>query len=114
MARVTVRHGSEGPQHDPYAFTEITFYFTNPKRKPVILHMGLGDWLKHGKRKFMGFHTKKEPTLKFEELTGLPVHKARQIPDILFERSMRKYSRAERENIMECIEADEAMLRNCY
>jgi hypothetical protein len=33
---------------------------------------------------------------------------------MLFERSMRKYSKEERWQIMECIEADEAMLRNCY
>jgi hypothetical protein len=110
MARVIVKRGSEGPSHDPYSYTEITFYFTNKRRKPVTYHGGLGDWVKHGKRRY-GFTKKKDPADKFEELTGLSVRRAEAIPDMLFERSMRKYSRAEREAIMECIEADEAMLR---
>jgi hypothetical protein len=113
MASVRVRHGSEGPEHDPYSYTEITFYFTNPKRKPVTYHGGLGDWVKHGKRKY-GFTRKKDLSDKFEELTGLSVRRAEMIPDMLFERSMRKYSKHERWQIMECIEADNAMLRNCY
>jgi hypothetical protein len=118
MARINVKRGSEGPEHDPYAYTEITFYFTNPKRKPVTYHYGLGEWLKHGKRKYNGKtgYGKPEEHLAviFEKLTGLPSHKAVHIPEILFERSMRKYTKAERWAIMECIEADEAMLRNCY
>jgi hypothetical protein len=35
---VVVRHGSEGPKHDPYAFTE---YYA----KGYTLHMGLGETL---------------------------------------------------------------------
>src|SRR5580698_9347517 len=111
MARVRIRRGSEGPEHDPYSFTEITFFFTDKSRKPFTIHQGLGDWLKHGKRKYeWDAHC---IATKFEELTGLSVRRAEAIPDILFERSMRKYSKEERWQILECIEADEAMLRNC-
>jgi hypothetical protein len=118
MAKVRVKRGSEGPEHDPYSFTEITFYFTDKSRKPITIHRGLGDWVKRGERgsskiinKYLGLE---DPAEIFELLTGLSVRRAEAIPDMLFERSMRKYSRAERENIMECIEADEAMLRNAY
>jgi hypothetical protein len=112
MANIKVKRGSEGPAHDPYSYTEITFYFTDKNKKPVTIHQGLGDWLKHGKRKYeWDAHC---IAIKFEELTGLSVRRAEAIPDMLFERSMRKYSRAEREQIMECIEADADMLRNAY
>jgi hypothetical protein len=112
MANIKVKRGSEGPAHDPYSYTEITFYFTDKNKKPVTIHRGLGEWLKHGKRKYeWDAHC---IATKFEELTGLSVRRAEAIPDMLFERSMRKYSRAEREQIMECIEADAAMLRNAY
>lgn len=41
MATVTFRHGSEGPEHDPYAFTEITFVRTDGIT--VVFHSGLGE-----------------------------------------------------------------------
>jgi|GEM_PF-5603466 hypothetical protein len=115
MAKIRVRRGSEGPKHDPYSFTEITFYFTDTTRNPVTIHSGLGEWVKTGDRHYDAQNSCGiDPALIFEELTGLSVRRAEAIPNMLFERSMRKYSRAERESIMECIEADEAMLRNCY
>ena len=114
MAKIRVRRGSEGPEHDPYSYTEITFYFTNPKRKPVTYHSGLSEWTKHGKRRYEGLSLFTDPAFIFRKLTGLWPKRAEKIPDILFERSMRKYSKQERQNIMECIAADEAMLRNCY
>jgi hypothetical protein len=115
MAKVRVKHGSEGPQHDPYSYTEITFYFTDKNKKPVTIHRGLGEWIHSaGKRPLSPVPHDENACEKFERLTGLSFRLAERIPDILFERSMRKYSRAEREGIMECIEADEAMLRNCY
>jgi hypothetical protein len=112
MASIKVRRGSEGQKHDPYSFTEITFYFTDVNKKPVIYHSGLCEWIKVGGRTYMW--DAYCVAAKFEELTGISVHKAEQIPDILFNRSMRKVSARERWNIMECIEADAAMLRNAY
>jgi hypothetical protein len=118
MARIRVKRGSEGPKHDPYSYTEITFYFTNPKRKPVIYHYGLGEWLKHGKRcykpNYSHLHQNEHLAVIFEKLTGIPSHKAFKIPDILFNHMLRKYSKEHQHYILECIEADEAMLRNCH
>jgi hypothetical protein len=116
MARINVRRGSEGPEHDPYSFTEITFYFTDPERSKVIFHSGLGTWLKYDGRKYDENDSwLPAPVDKiFEHITGLSVRRAEAIPDMLFERSMRKYSKEERWRIMECIEADAAMLRNAY
>jgi hypothetical protein len=117
MAKVRVKHGSEGPAHDPYSYTEITFYFTDEKRKPVIYHGGLSEWVKHGKRKYGIGHIRNNDLWirdRFKQLTGISVEKAEAIPNILFERSMRKYYKEERWQIMEAIEADAAMLRNCY
>jgi hypothetical protein len=116
MASVKVKRGSEGPEHDPYAFTEITFYFTDPERSKVVYHRGLGEWLKYDGRKYDESDDWLPSSIDylFKHITGLSVRKAESIPDMLFERSMRKYSKEERWQIMECIEADEAMLRNCY
>jgi hypothetical protein len=112
MARISVKRGSEGPEHDPYYYTEITFYFTDQNKTPVIIHQGLGDWIKYDGRIYIW--DAYCVAAKFEELTGLSVNLAESIPNMLFERSMRKYSKEERWRIMECIEADEAMLRNAY
>jgi hypothetical protein len=115
MARISVRRGSEGPEHDPYSYTEITFYFTDPERKPVTIHQGLGEWVKTGDRHYDAQNSCGiDPALIFEYITGLSVRRAEEIPNMLFERSMRKYSKEERWRIMECIEADATMLRNAY
>jgi hypothetical protein len=114
MARITVKRGSEGPEHDPYAYTEITFYFTNSKRKPVTIHQGLGEWVRHGKRRYEGNGPFSEPYLIFERLTGISARKAERIPDVLFNRMMKRHTKEEQWAIMQCIEADEEMLRNAY
>jgi hypothetical protein len=116
MARISIKRGSEGPEHDPYSFTEITFYFTDPKRSKVVYHRGLGEWLKYDGQKYDESDVWLPSSIDylFKHITGLSVRKAESIPDMLFERSMRKYTKAERLAIMECIEADEAMLRNAY
>jgi hypothetical protein len=112
MARIRIKRGSEGPQHDPYSFTEVTFYFTDKTKEPVKYHGGLAEWTQHGSVRYdIIYACGIDPALIFEELTGISVRRAEAIPDMLLERSMRKYSRQERENIMECIEADQAMLR---
>lgn len=113
MANVKVRRGSEGPAHDPYSYTEVTFYFTNKRRKPVTYHGGLGAWVRHGKRRYEGYHGHKDPALIFKRLTGLSVVQAERIPDIIFGRYLRKLSPQQRHNVMMCIEADRDMLANC-
>ena len=42
-----VKHGVEGPEHDPYAFTEHTMYqeFTNGTKVEICLHLGLVSYL---------------------------------------------------------------------
>lgn len=42
MASINIRRGSEGPEHDPYAFVEIEF--TRTDGVVVVLHGGLAEW----------------------------------------------------------------------
>ena len=42
MARIDITHGSEGPTHDPYSYSEITF--TKTDGAVVLLHEGLAVW----------------------------------------------------------------------
>lgn len=42
--RVSVKTGSEGPSHDPYAYTE---YHVDTPAGTTILHEGLVTWLQH-------------------------------------------------------------------
>jgi hypothetical protein len=114
MAKVRVKRGSEGPYHDPYSYTEITFYFTNKKRKPVTIHQGLGDWVKHGKRRYEGNTMLGDPALIFEKLTGLNPRYAERIPDILLGRYLRTLPKEQRWGVIECIEADQVVRRNFY
>lgn len=43
VTKIDVRHGIEGPKHDPYSFTEITYEKGNRK---VVIHQGLAEWIK--------------------------------------------------------------------
>lgn len=62
MATLSVRSGSEGPSHDPYAYEEFTLKLTNGSK--VIVHAGLDEWVSKDGRKERGLD-------KVEELTGL-------------------------------------------
>jgi len=110
MAKISIKRGSEGPRHDPYAYTEITFTFTDPRRAPVTLHEGLGDWLKRAKA-LARLSDGESAAERFEALTGLSARRASEIPERLLARSLRRLPRDERSAILECIEADEALLR---
>lgn len=110
MASVKVKCGTEGPAHDPYSYTDITFYFTNPRRKPVIYHSGLCEWVHHGKRHYSE-HGAYHPAEVFEQLTGMSVYKARQIPGILEQRMLRALPPKQRWAVIQCMEADAEMLR---
>lgn len=63
-----IRDGSEGPRHDPYAFTEITFTPTDESKPKVTLHGGLGEWIKVGENKIMAEWT--VVSAQFTELVG--------------------------------------------
>lgn len=41
---VSLRHGTEGPRHDPYAFTEVTVKRADGRE--ITAHTGLALWLK--------------------------------------------------------------------
>lgn len=43
MSHVTMRNGTEGPRHDPYAYTELTV--ERPDGRKVVVHMGLATWV---------------------------------------------------------------------
>ena len=123
MARISVRRGSEGPRHDPYSYLEITFWPTSPRRKPVVYHSGLGEWVCHGRRRYEDrgerwcrkteswVHRGAQSSQIFERLTGLSVGRAEKIPRILEERYFRTLSREEREEIIMCMEANARMRR---
>ena len=42
---LTVKTGSEGPRWDPYGYVELQVFDQRTDRT-VVLHQGLGDWLK--------------------------------------------------------------------
>jgi hypothetical protein len=112
MANVKVKRGTEGPAHDPYSYTEVTFYFTNSRRKPVIYHGGLGEWTRHGKRKWQNSWGKNKncAEIAFERLTGMHPSDAMYIPDIIRERKMRKMTKQERWEMQEIEAIDAQML----
>lgn len=68
--------GTEGPGHDPYSFTEFWFYEKrNGHERSIVLHLGLGAWLRFNTRTFtiLNFREVAEKRLeaKFAKLTGL-------------------------------------------
>jgi hypothetical protein len=44
MSKIKMRHGSEGPRHDPYHFEEVTV--TRADGRWATLHTGLAVWVK--------------------------------------------------------------------
>lgn len=72
-ATFTMRHGSEGPSHDPYGFTETTF---QTDRVTVTLHQGLAQWIQvngAAKTDFVGdqYDNYEAQAAAFKALTGL-------------------------------------------
>jgi hypothetical protein len=49
MSSVKIKHGAEGPSHDPYSYDEITVLRDNGN--VTKLHEGLGVWLEHNGRR---------------------------------------------------------------
>lgn len=75
MARIEIKHGSEGPKHDPYSYTEITFTPTHEGGTVYVLHMGLVDWIK-GNGKLIPCA---DVAFEFKTRTGLTPEDAQQI-----------------------------------
>lgn len=114
---IRVKHGTEGPRHDPYLYTELTFHRLNGD--VIVCHTGLACWLTlNGKkvpaRTISGDWDEPSNAVEraFQRLTGLKFRKAISIPSILTEKMLRAMPKAEREQTIACMEADEAMLRN--
>lgn len=106
MAKVRVKRGSEGPAHDPYGYTEVTF--TRTDGRVIVGHFGLAEWVKvdghiyaDGQGSDFWFHY----------WTRMRFEKAARIPEILEARQMRGWTRAERESYWLCREADQRLLR---
>lgn len=103
MARVYVRTGTEGPRHDPYIFTEVTFVKTDGTE--VRYHYGLAQWLEvNGKPIDVPYE---EMDDKFEELTGMSAGAAERVPDKLQDRYVRTLSKEEQHVYWMCREADD-------
>ena len=47
--RIHRKHGTEGPKHDPYGFTE--FSFDTDFGEDVVVHLGLAEWVMVNGRK---------------------------------------------------------------
>lgn len=103
--RVEKRNGAEGPKHDPYGYEEI--HATVPGRQ-VILHQGLGTWLKVGPEKAPSRQLRElqfpyEPghyeqheracLAKFEELVGFTIPQLERMQRKLNERCRKCGSR---------------------
>ena len=72
LKNVGIKHGSEGPRHDPYSYIE--FRWTKGDRV-VVLHQGLANWVEVGgiKHEGSGATYQSLPVEIFEKETGLSV-----------------------------------------
>jgi DNA-directed RNA polymerase subunit RPC12/RpoP len=66
---IFVQTGSEGPKHDPYAFKEITI--TRKDKETVVLHMGLAEYLRIGKREIKGYDEEGLEAIKRATITEI-------------------------------------------
>ena len=113
MARVFVRHGVEGPRHDPYCWTEITFVRTDGLT--VVMRMGGLGYAKltcpdRSKRlvirSFNCEYGDCPAAAAFMRLTGMTPWQAERVPDILEERRSRHMSSVERHLYSDMLEHD--------
>lgn len=110
MARVFVRNGTEGPRHDPYSYTEITFVKTDGTE--IVYHDGLAQWITvNGVKQPCDYD---EHVGLFEELTGIAPWRAEVIPDRLEQRRVNRLTAAEQRSYWACKEADQQMLGYAY
>ena len=72
---ITIHTGTEGPRHDPYSYTEITVRL--PRKAPVTIHYGLGEWLRIGNDAQHDIHGYSDQVLR--TLTGYSITQAERI-----------------------------------
>jgi hypothetical protein len=65
--KVSIKTGTEGPAHDPYAYTEYTAKSLKDDRL-ITLHLGLAEWLDFGSLKV--YHESGGLAEQFTKLTG--------------------------------------------
>ncbi len=75
MRSINRKSGVEGPEHDPYGYTERTMYV---EAKKITLHEGLSTWVEATEYGSPLFNTTREITFSdsiyvFEHITGLTV-----------------------------------------
>ena len=63
--RLSLKHGSEGPRHDPYAYTEYTVRVNGEVH---TLHLGLAEW--YAKNEKRNTHYDPYAIQKFEAAIG--------------------------------------------
>lgn len=77
MARVRIKDGTEGPRHDPYAYREVSV--TGTAAGAVILHSGLGEWIKVNGVAVIT----EEPEEEFKRIVGIrPERLARRLAEL--------------------------------
>lgn len=75
MSSIDITSGSEGPQHDPYSYSEITV--ERPSGATVKIHFGLIEWIEvNGIRSDCDYKTAAEI---FEDLAGISVETAQKV-----------------------------------
>ena len=72
MNAVTITHGTEGPRHDPYAYSEI--HFTRRDGIRVTLHTGLCNWIQFGDARSDERMDYENACTAFYYLTGYRAH----------------------------------------
>ena len=125
MATVRVRHGSEGPAHDPYGYTEIVFTTTRGKVFK-FRSGGLGyerytgprggkiESYERWRRSLGKYSMDLRARRAFEKGTGMSPFKAERIPEILRARRLRSMNPEQRRVEFEIERIDAEMLRNAY
>jgi hypothetical protein len=95
--------GSEGPQHDPYSFTEYVIQRTGTT---LTLHLGLGVWLRLNGITLKNYETEADCVEAFEKFARIDI--------AAFERALNhrpRMSRKERWEMEQIEAADAALLR---
>jgi hypothetical protein len=86
MSSITVRHGTEGPRHDPYSYTEFTVQ--RQDGRTVTLHTGLGIWAETE----AGVKCRElEALALFERCAGITLHAAERAVRALQARRYRRH-----------------------
>lgn len=116
MAKVRIKSGSEGPSHDPYGWTEVTFTRTDGL-EVQFRYGGLGyerlllDGVKHLESfGLMEGWDKSAAESAFEALAGFSPYEAERLVERQRRARWRRMSRREREQELAFEEADARLM----